>query len=63
MTLTDWKVKMLEEAEGTVTISRVMDSVPHHENTSRYQVYNEEGSFDKLYDITTGDGGEIISID
>jgi len=63
MTLLDWQEKMMEETEGTVTISCVMQDVPHHENTSRYQVYNEEGTFDKLFDITVNDDGEITNIE
>ena len=63
MTLNEWQEKMMEETEGTVTISCVMQDVPHHENTSRYQIYNEEGTFDKLFDITVNDDGEITNIE
>jgi hypothetical protein len=63
MTLNEWKEKMMEEIEGTVIISCIMNSVPHHVNTSRYQVYNEEGTFNKLFDITTNDNDQIINIE
>jgi len=63
MTLTEWKEKMMEEVEGTITISCVMQNVPYHENTSRFQVYNEEGTFDKLFDISTDNEGNITKID
>jgi len=63
MTITEWKEKMMEEVEGTVIISCVMNNVPWHSNTSRYQVYNEEGTFNKLYDITMNSKDEIICIE
>ncbi len=63
MTLTEWKEKMMEEVEGTVIISCVMREVPYHHNASRYQVYNEEGTYDKTFDITVDEDGEITNIE
>jgi len=62
MTLTEWKEKMMEEVEGNVVISCVMKNVPYHENTSRYQVYNEEGTYNRTFDVTTNEDGIIINI-
>jgi ABC-type uncharacterized transport system permease subunit len=47
-TLSDWKEEMMEEVEGTVIISCVMQNVPFHPGTKRFQVYNAEGTYDKL---------------
>jgi len=62
MTIIDWTEKMMEEVEGEVFVSCVMSEVPHHADTKRYHVYNTEGTFDKLFDITF-DGEEIVNID
>lgn len=63
ITLEVWEENMMEEVEGTVHISCVMQEVPHHSRTSRYQVYNEEGTFDKTYDITIDNKGYITNIE
>lgn len=60
MKLKEWKDKMMEEVEGTVFISCVMQEVPWHDNTTRYQVYNDEGTYDKLFNIAIDDDGETI---
>ena len=62
-TIQDWKEDMMLEVLGTVFVSCVMDSVPFHPNTKRYHVYNEEGSYNEIYDITIDDDGYIIEID
>ncbi len=62
MTVEEWKEEKMAEVEGTVFISCVIQEVPHHPGTSRYQVYNEEGTYDRLYDIATDERGEIINI-
>lgn len=61
MTIYEWKESMREEVEGTVFISYI-GNVPHHENTSKYIVYNEENTFDRTFDITTDEYGEIENI-
>ena len=63
MTISEWQEKMMEEVEGTVIVSCVMQNIPWHDNTSRYQVYNEEGTYDQLFDITSDENGEILKID
>lgn len=63
MTLTEWEQQMMEEVEGTVFVSCIMDGVPYHTNTKRYQVYNEEGTYDKVFDITLDSDGYIIDIE
>ena len=63
ITIKEWEHLMVENIEGTVFISCIMDEVPHHPGTKRFQVYNEEGSYDEIYDITTDDNGYIIDID
>ncbi len=62
MNLTEWKEKMQEEVEGEVFVSCIMEEVPHHPGTRRFQVYNAEGTFDRLFDITLNENEEIISI-
>lgn len=62
-TIQDWKEEMMEEVEGNVFIGCIMNEVPHHPGTKRYQVYNAEGSYDEIYDITTDDDGYIINIE
>lgn len=62
-TIQDWKQEMMEEVEGNVFIGCIMNEVPHHQGTKRYQVYNDKGTFDETYDITTDDDGYIIDID
>lgn len=62
-TLTEWKQEMMEDVEGTVFISCIMENVPYHPNTKRFQVYNEEGTFDQTFDITLDEQQNIISID
>lgn len=61
-TLTEWMEMMEQEVEGTVFISCIMDSVPYHPNTKRYNVYNEEETFDETYDITLDEEDFIIDI-
>ena len=61
-TIQDWKEEMMEKVEGNVFIGCVMDW-PFHPNTKRFQVYNDERTFDEIYDITTDDDGYIISIE
>lgn len=63
ITLREWEEKMMEEVEGTVFVSCIMDEVPHHPGTKRYQVYNEEGTFNKLFDVTIGEDGLITNIE
>lgn len=63
ITLQEWEESMMEEVEGTVFISCIMDAVPHHPGTKRYQVYNEEGTFNKLFDVTIDDDGLITNIE
>lgn len=63
MTLTEWKEQILEEVEGEVFISCVMEEVPWHKNTKRFQVYNNENTYDKLFDITLDDDENIITIE
>mgnify|MGYP006894384463 CR=1 FL=1 len=62
-TLLEWQEQMMEQVEGTVFLSCIMDSVPYHANTKRYQVYNEEGTYDETFDITTDDDGYIINVE
>jgi antitoxin component of RelBE/YafQ-DinJ toxin-antitoxin module len=62
-TLEEWMEEMMEEVEGTVEISCVMDEVPHHPGTKRFEVYNEEGTFRKLYDITLDEEQNITNIE
>lgn len=62
-TLQEWEQEMMEEVEGTVFISCIMENVPYHPNTKRFQVYNEEGTFDQTFDITLDEQQNIISID
>ena len=62
MTINEWKEEKMAEVEGTVFISCVIQEVPHRPGTSRYQVYNQEGTFDRLFDITIKNG-EIVSIE
>jgi hypothetical protein len=62
-TLSEWKEEMMEEVEGTVFISCVMQSVPFHQGTKRFQVYNEEGTYDKLFDITLDADENITNIE
>jgi hypothetical protein len=62
-TIQDWKEEMFCEVLGTVFIGCVMDSVPFHPNTKRYHVYNAEGSYNEIYDITIDDDGYIVEID
>jgi len=62
-TLTEWVQEMMEEVEGTVFVSCIMENVPFHPNTKRYQVYNEEGTFDQTFDITLDEEQNIINID
>lgn len=62
MTIREWMENMIEEVEGQVRISCVMEQVPWHDNTSRYQVYNEEGTYNELFDITIDNNGKIISV-
>lgn len=63
MTLNEWKENMMESVEGIVYISCIMNEVPYYPNTARYQVYNQEGTFDQLYDITTDSNGDITKIE
>lgn len=63
MTINEWKEEMMESVEGTVCISCVMPEVPFHQNTSRYQVYNSEGTYDKLFDITLDAEGNVTNIE
>lgn len=63
ITLLEWQEEMMEEVEGNVFISCVMDEVPYHPGTKRYQVYNEEGTFDELFDVTIDDDGLITNIE
>ena len=63
MILQEWQDQMMEEVSGTVHISCIMDSVPFHPNTKRFQVYNEEGTFNQTFDITLDEEQNIISID
>lgn len=53
---------MLEIVEGIVTISCVMENVPHHDSTKRFQVYNKENTFSKIFDITLDENENIIEI-
>ena len=62
-TLQEWVQEMMEEVEGTVFVSCIMENVPFHPNTKRYQVYNEEGTFDQTFDITLDEEQNIINID
>jgi len=62
-TLLEWQQEMMEEVEGNVFIGCIMNEVPHHPGTKRYQVYNDEGTFDEIYDITIDDNGYIINIE
>ena len=62
-TLTEWEQEMMEDVEGTVFISCIMENVPYHPNTKRFQVYNEEGTFNQTFDIALDEGQNIISID
>jgi len=62
-TLTEWEQEMMEDVEGTVFVSCIMENVPFHENTKRFQVYNEEGTFNQTFDITLDEEQNIISID
>jgi len=62
-TLTEWKEEMMEEVPGTVIISCVMQNVPFRQGTKRFQVYNEEGTFNQTFDITLDEEQNIISID
>lgn len=62
-TLQEWEQEMMEEVEGTVFVSCIMENVLFHENTKRFQVYNEEGTFDQTFDITLDEQQNIISID
>jgi hypothetical protein len=59
-TLQEWEQEMMEEVEGTVFVSCIMENVPYHPDTKRFQVYNEEGTFDQTFDITL-DADENIS--
>ena len=61
--LNAWMEEMEEKVEGKVFISCVMDKVPGHDNTKRYQVYNEEGTYNKTFDITLDEDKNIISIE
>lgn len=61
-TIQDWKEQMFCEVLGKVFICCVMDW-PFHPNIKRYHVYNIEGSFNEIYDITTDDDGYIINIE
>jgi antitoxin component of RelBE/YafQ-DinJ toxin-antitoxin module len=62
-TLTEWKEEMMEEVVGTVEISCIMEEVPHHPGTKRFQIYNQEGTYDKLFDITLDADENIINIE
>lgn len=62
-TLSDWKEEMMEEVPGTVHISCIMDSVPFHQNVKRFQVYNDEGSFNQTFDITLDEEQNITNIE
>ena len=62
-TLLEWKEQMMEQVEGTVFISCIMDKIPFQENTKRFQVYNEEGTFNQTFDITLDVEGFIINIE
>jgi hypothetical protein len=62
-TLTEWKEEIMESVEGTVFISCIMNNVPWHDNTKRFQVYNEEGTFDKLYDVELDENENVLSVD
>jgi hypothetical protein len=62
-TLSDWKEEMMEEVEGTVVISCIMENVPYHPNTKRFQVYNEEGTFNQTFDITLDADENITNIE
>lgn len=62
-TLSEWKEKMMEEVEGTVFVFCIMYDVPHHPGTRRYQVYNEEGTFNQTFDITLDANNNITHID
>ena len=63
MTLTEWKEKMMEEVEGTVFISCIMEEVPHKGNAKRYEVYNEQGTFSQLYDITLDNDNNVLNVE
>lgn len=60
--LSTWSDMMKDSVEGNVRITRVMQSVPLHEDTVRYQVYNEERTYDEVFDLKMN-GDQIISID
>ena len=62
-TIQDWQEEMMENTEGTVIIACIMDTVPHNPGTKRYQVFNIEGTFDELFDVTLDDDGYIINIE
>lgn len=62
-TLTEWMEQMMEEVEGTVYVSCIMDNVPYHPDTKRFQVYNNEGTFDETFDITLDEDDYIIDIE
>ena len=62
-TLSDWKEEMMEEVEGTVIISCVMQNVPFHQGTKRFQVYSEEGTFNQTFDITLDADENITNIE
>ena len=61
-TIQDWKEEKFCEVLGKVFIGCVMEW-PFHPNTKRYHVYNIEGSYNEIYDITTDDDGYIINIE
>ena len=63
MNIQEWKESMMETNEGTVEIACVMQNVPHNANTSRYNVYDKECTYSKIYDVTTDADGNVISVD
>jgi hypothetical protein len=63
MKINEWKEKVIEDIEGEVIIACVIQDIPFHNNTSRFQVYNKEGTYSKLFDITIDEYGDIIEIE
>lgn len=63
MSINEWIEKMMEEVEGEVFVSCVMEEIPYHNSTKRYHVYNTEGTFDKLFDITIDEEDNITGIE
>lgn len=62
-TLLEWQEEMEQVVEGTVFISCIMDEVPYHPNTKRYNVYNKEETYNEVFDITLDSDEYIIDIE